>query len=65
MSLKLENHAQNSLLDCDFQKDIDLEGQHVKGQNLIMDPKKSSEKKRHTLEGHHVEGHDRGKEIKL
>jgi hypothetical protein len=42
MSLKLENHAQKNLLDHGFQEDNALEGHHVKGQNSVMDSKRSS-----------------------
>jgi hypothetical protein len=54
------------LLDHGFQEDNALEGYHVKGQNSVMASKRSSLGwKRITLEGTHVEGHDRGKEIRL
>jgi hypothetical protein len=55
----------NSLLDHGFQKDNALEGHHVKGQNLVMASKRSSLDKKYTLEGTHVEGRDRGKEVRL
>jgi hypothetical protein len=54
MSLKLEIHAQNSLLDHGFQEDNALEGHNVKGQNLVMDSKRSSFDGRNTLWKEHM-----------
>jgi hypothetical protein len=66
MSLKSENHAQKSLLDHGFQEDNAPEGHHVKGQNSVMDSKRSSLDGRNTLWKKHMSrAHDKGKEIRL
>jgi hypothetical protein len=54
MSLKSENHAHSSLLDHGFQEDNALEGNHVKGQNSVMDSKRSSLDGRNTLWKEHM-----------
>jgi hypothetical protein len=54
MILRLENHAQGSLLDHGFQEDNALEGHHVKGQNLVMASKRSLLDGRNTLWKEHM-----------
>jgi hypothetical protein len=49
-----------ALLDHDFQKDNSLEGNHVKGQNSIMDSKRSSFDERNTLWKEHMSRVARG-----
>jgi hypothetical protein len=64
--LEIRKPCSNSLLDHGFQEDNALEGHHVKGQNSVMASKRSSlDGRNNTLEGTHVEGRDRGKEIRL
>jgi hypothetical protein len=48
-SLKSEDHAQQNLLDHDFQDVNAPEGHHVKGQKLVMSSKRSSFYGRNTL----------------
>jgi hypothetical protein len=65
MSLKSENHAQQTLLDHGFQEDNAPEGHHVKGQNSVMDSKRSSLDGRNRLWKDTMSRVNRGKEIKL
>jgi hypothetical protein len=61
-----KNYPRNSLLDHGFQEDNAPEGHRVKGQNSDHGFQEIFTRwKEHTLEGTHVKGCDRGKEIMI